>query len=126
MANESATTRDPRSTPAGFWIIWLTVAIDLIGFGIVLPLLPLFAKEFGAGPLVATSLVASYSAAQFAAAPLWGRLSDRVGRKPVLVCSLIGTAVGYAITASANVVWVLFAGRVIDGLTGSTFGVARA
>jgi len=126
MANESATTRDPRSTPAGFWIIWLTVAIDLIGFGIVLPLLPLFAKEFGAGPLVATTLVASYSAAQFAAAPLWGRLSDRVGRKPVLVCSLIGTAAGYAITAGANVVWVLFAGRIIDGLTGSTFGVAQA
>src|SRR5207248_2699160 len=95
-------------------------------FGIVLPLLPLFAKEFGAGPLVATTLVASYSAAQFAAAPLWGRLSDRVGRKPVLVCSLIGTAAGYAITASANVVWVLFAGRIIDGLTGSTFGVAHA
>ena len=68
MANDSATTRDPRSTPPGFWIIWLTVAIDLIGFGIVLPLLPLFAKEFGARPLVATTLVASYSAAQFATA----------------------------------------------------------
>ena len=126
MAHDSATTRDPRSTPPGFWIIWLTVAIDLIGFGIVLPLLPLFAKEFGARPLVATTLVASYSAAQFATAPLWGRLSDRVGRKPVLVCSLIGTAIGYAITAGANVVWVLFAGRIIDGLTGSTFGVAQA
>ena len=126
MASDSATTREPRSTPAGFWIIWLTVAIDLIGFGIVLPLLPLFAKEFGAGPLVATTLVASYSAAQFASAPLWGRLSDRIGRKPVLVCSLLGTAIGYAITASANVVWILFAGRIIDGLTGSTFGVAQA
>jgi len=126
MAQHSATTRDSRSTPPGFWVIWLTVATDLVGFGIVLPLLPLFAKEFGAGPLVATTLVASYSAAQFAAAPLWGRLSDRIGRKPVLVCSLIGTAIGYAITASANVVWVLFVGRIIDGLTGSTFGVAQA
>ncbi|MEO5841313.1 MAG: MFS transporter [Acidimicrobiales bacterium] len=125
MAHDSA-TRDPKGTPPGFWIIWLTVATDLIGFGIVLPLLPLFAKEFGAGALMATTLVASYSAAQFAAAPLWGRLSDRIGRKPVLVCSLIGTAIGYAITASANVVWVLFAGRIIDGLSGSTFGVAQA
>ena len=126
MAHDPATTRAPRSTPPGFWIIWLTVATDLVGFGIVLPLLPLFAKEFGAGPLVATTLVASYSAAQFAAAPLWGRLSDRIGRKPVLVFSLIGTAIGYAVTASANVVWVLFLGRIIDGLTGSTFGVAQA
>jgi hypothetical protein len=49
MAQHSATTRDSRSTPPGFWVIWLTVATDLVGFGIVLPLLPLFAKEFGAG-----------------------------------------------------------------------------
>src|SRR5689334_8099440 len=111
------TRRENRRAPAGFWVVWLTVAIDLVGFGIVLPLLPLFAKDLGARPLAATALVASYSAAQFATAPLWGRLSDRIGRKPVLVLALVGTAGGYVVTAAANSLWLLFVGRAIDGLS---------
>src|SRR6266498_1020114 len=81
------------------FIIFLTVFIDLIGFGIVLPLLPIFAKNFNASGFVIGALMASFSAMQFFFAPLWGRLSDRVGRRPVLLVSTAGAAVSYAIFA---------------------------
>src|SRR6266566_2456196 len=81
------------------FIIFLTVFIDLIGFGIVLPLLPIFAKNFHATGFVIGALMASFSAMQFFFAPLWGRLSDRVGRRPVLLVSTAGAAASYAIFA---------------------------
>lgn len=115
-----------RSTPAGFWVVWSTVALDLVGFGIVLPLLPLFADELGAGELAAAGLVAAFSAAQFAFAPLWGRLSDRIGRKPVLVMALCGSAIGSLVTGFADSLWVLYLGRLIDGASGSSYAVAQA
>jgi DHA1 family tetracycline resistance protein-like MFS transporter len=115
-----------RPLPPGYGVIWTTVAIDLIGFGIVLPILPLYAKEFGARPWLATAIVASFSAAQFLAAPLWGRFSDRVGRKPVVVLALCGTAVGSLITGLAGALPVLFLGRIVDGVSGSSYAVAQA
>ena len=78
--------------PPGFGALWGCVLLDLIGFGIVLPILPLWAERFGARPSTIGALVATYSAFQLVCAPVWGRLSDRVGRKPVLVLSLLGTA----------------------------------
>lgn len=102
------------------------MALDLVGFGIVLPVLPLYAERFGATPAVAGALVASFSVAQFAFAPLWGRISDRVGRKPVLIVSLVGTAVGSLLTGLAGSLWVLFAGRLIDGASGASVSVAQA
>ncbi len=115
-----------RSTPAGYWVIWSTVAIDLIGFGIVLPLLPLYAERFGADGLAAAGLITAFSAAQFVCAPLWGRLSDRIGRKPVLVLALCGSTIGALTTGMANSLWVLYLGRVIDGASGSSYAVAQA
>ncbi len=115
-----------RSTPAGYWVIWSTVAIDLIGFGIVLPLLPLYAERFGADGLAAAGLITAFSAAQFVCAPLWGRLSDRIGRKPVLVLALCGSTIGALTTGFANSLWVLYLGRVIDGASGSSYAVAQA
>ena len=112
--------------PAGFGVIWSTVAIDLIGFGIVLPILPLYAERFGASPATIGLLVASFSAAQFVCAPILGRLSDRIGRKPVLVLSLAGTAVGSLLTALAPSLTVLFVGRVVDGISGASVSVAQA
>ena len=102
------------------------MALDLIGFGIVLPILPLYAKEFGASPFTATALVATFSAAQLVFSPIWGRVSDRVGRKPVLVLSLVGTAVGSLVTGLAGSLWVLFLGRVLDGVSGASVAVAQA
>jgi multidrug resistance protein len=114
-----------RGYPPGFWVIWTTVALDLVGFGIVVPILPRYAERFGAGGLAVGLLVASFSAAQFVCAPLLGRLSDRIGRKPVLLLSLFGTALGSFITGAAGALWVLFVGRVIDGASGASVAVAQ-
>ena len=112
--------------PPGFGTIWVTVAVDLVGFGIVLPILPLYAEDFGASPAVIGVLVASFSVAQLLFAPIWGRVSDRIGRKPVLIVSLVGTAVGSLLTGVAGSLWVLFAGRIIDGASGASVSVAQA
>ena len=115
--------------------IFLTVFIDLIGFGIVLPLLPIFAKSLEASGLVIGLLMASYSAMQFIFAPIWGRLSDRVGRRPILLLSTAGAAVSYAIfalgcgqidTAPNLALTLLFAGRIIAGICGANITVAQA
>jgi MFS family permease len=112
--------------PPGFGALWVTVAVDLVGFGIVIPILPLYAERFGASPATSGLLLASFSLAQFAAAPAWGRLSDRIGRKPVLLVSLAGTAAGSLVTAVAPGLLVLFLGRVLDGASGGSVAVAQA
>jgi DHA1 family tetracycline resistance protein-like MFS transporter len=112
--------------PAGFGALWGCVLLDLIGFGIVLPILPLWAERFGARPATIGALVATYSAFQLVCAPLWGRLSDRVGRKPVLVLALVGTAAGSLLTGLASSLVLLFVGRAIDGMSGASVAVAQA
>ena len=112
--------------PPGFGTIWTTVALDLVGFGIVLPILPLYARRYHASAFTAGALVASFSLAQLVASPLWGRVSDRYGRKPVLIVSLVGTAVGSLFTGLAAGLPLLFAGRLIDGASGASVSVAQA
>ena len=102
------------------------MALDLVGFGIVLPILPLYAERFDASPATIGVLVASFSFAQFVFSPVWGRVSDRVGRKPVLVLSLFGTAVGSLLTGLAGSLWLLFAARILDGISGASVSVAQA
>ncbi len=112
--------------PRGFWTIWTAVAIDLLGFGIVIPLLPLYAQRFGASPFTIGLLFASYSLAQFLFAPVWGKLSDRIGRKPVLLVTIAGSALGSLTVGLAGSLTVLFVGRIIDGVSGASVAVARA
>lgn len=100
--------------------------IDLLGFSIILPLLPFYAETFNATPTQIGLLVASYAAAQLLGAPLLGRLSDRFGRKPVLVISLAGTFIGFLILGFANSLWMLFFSRILDGFTGGNISVAQA
>jgi MFS family permease len=113
-------------------IIFLTVFIDLVGFGIVLPLLPIFADNLEASGFVIGVLMASYSATQFIFAPIWGRLSDRVGRRPILLLSTAGAAVSYAVFASASGMTgglglgLLFASRLLAGICGANITVAQA
>lgn len=106
--------------------MFLTVIINLIGFGIVLPLLPFFATELGASPLAVGAIIGSYSAMQFLFAPIWGRMSDRHGRRPLLIIGLLGTAASYVVFALADTVSVLLLSRVLGGLTGATIPVAQA
>ena len=112
--------------PKGYWPIWTTVALDLVGFGIVVPILGVYAERFGASGYAVGWLFATFALAQFVFAPLLGRLSDRIGRKPVIVISLVGTAVGSFITGAAGSLWVLFLGRAIDGSSGASLSVAQA
>ncbi len=106
--------------------VFLIVFIDLIGFGIVIPILPLYAEEFGPSPIVFGLLMASFSAMQFLFAPILGRLSDRVGRRPVLLVSLVGSAVGYLIFGFAGSLFMLFFSRIIDGISGGNISTAQA
>ena len=114
-----------RPLPPGFGTIWSTVALDLVGFGIVLPILALYGERFGASPTTLGLIVASFSLAQFVCSPLLGRLSDRIGRRPVIILSLFGTAVGSIITGGATSVWMLFLGRIVDGASGASVSVAQ-
>jgi MFS transporter, DHA1 family, tetracycline resistance protein len=120
-------------------IIFITIFIDLVGFGIVIPVLPLYAKEFNASETTVGILLAIYSAMQFIFSPILGKLSDRVGRKPVLLYSLIGTSIGFVLMGLAprmpfgfalfglapTLVW-LFIARIIDGISGGNISTAQA
>jgi MFS transporter, DHA1 family, tetracycline resistance protein len=113
-------------------IIFLSVFIDLIGFGIVMPLLPVYSKEFGASGFMVGAIIASFSLMQFLFAPAWGRLSDRIGRRPVILISNAGAAVSYALFAIASgmegqqALWLLLASRIFAGICGANLSVASA
>jgi MFS transporter, DHA1 family, tetracycline resistance protein len=107
-------------------VIFLTVFVNLVGFGIIIPLLPFYAQTFGASPLIVGLLFASFSLAQLVATPALGALSDRWGRRPVLIFSLLGTVVSFVMLALAHTLTLLFVARVVDGLSGGNITTARA
>jgi multidrug resistance protein len=107
-------------------IIFLTVFIDLIGFGMIIPILPLYALHFHASESVNGLLVGIYSGMQFIFAPVLGKISDRVGRRPVLIVSLLGTATGFAIMGFAGSLMWLFIARIVDGISGGNISTAQA
>jgi DHA1 family tetracycline resistance protein-like MFS transporter len=107
-------------------IIFLTIFVNLIGFGIIVPLLPFYAETFGASPIVIGLLFGVFSLCQLIAAPALGDLSDRYGRRPVLVFSLAGTVVSFVMLALAHSIAMLFLARIVDGLSGGNISTARA
>src|SRR6476469_5241566 len=109
-------------------VIFITVFIDLVGFGIVIPVLPFYAEgtKFGATPSQVGLLFASYSVMQLVFAPILGRLSDKYGRRPILLASLLGTALGFLILGFATTLLMLFVGRIIDGISGGNISTAQA
>jgi MFS transporter, DHA1 family, tetracycline resistance protein len=114
--------RDIRAVPT----LFLIVVVDLVGFGLVIPLLPFYAVRFAASPQEVTALVAIYSLAQLVTAPLWGRLSDRVGRRPVLLASLTASALAYLWLGGATALWMLFAARAFAGACAGNIAAAQA
>ncbi|HQL38903.1 MAG TPA: MFS transporter, partial [Anaerolineaceae bacterium] len=111
------------SSKKQLFAIFLIVFIDLLGFSLILPLLPYYAADFGADGIVTGLLVASYAAAQLISAPLLGRVSDRFGRRPVLLISVFGNMLGFVLLGLAGNLVMLFAARILAGLTGGNISV---
>ena len=107
-------------------MLFAAVLVDMMGFGIVLPLLPFYAESMGATPLQVTILVASFSAMQLASAPLWGRVSDKVGRRPLLIASLFASSFSYLLFGLAHSFWLLLLSRMAAGAAGGTITIAQA
>ncbi|OYE02770.1 MFS transporter [Nostoc sp. 'Peltigera membranacea cyanobiont' 232] len=117
---------ESKNNSRPIFVLFLTVFIDLLGFGIILPILPLYAEQFGAKPSEATLLVAIYSLMQFLFAPLWGRFSDRYGRRPILLLTLFGSVIAYAGLGFANSLWMLFLARSLAGIMAGNISTAQA
>lgn len=107
-------------------IVFLTVALDLVGFGILIPIQPFFALSFGAAPTLITMLGASYSLMQFLFMPMWGRLSDHFGRRPIMLISIAMSALGFLLFSYADSLIMLFISRMISGFGGGNIGCAQA
>jgi MFS transporter, DHA1 family, tetracycline resistance protein len=118
--------RAGRLTRSPIAILFMAVLVDMLGFGIVIPVLPFYALEMGASPVQVTLLIASYSAMQMAATPIWGRVSDRRGRRPLLIAGLFASAVSYLIFGMANTMALLLISRLAAGAAGGTISVAHA
>ncbi|MBV9199332.1 MAG: MFS transporter [Alphaproteobacteria bacterium] len=106
--------------------LFLIVFVDLVGFGLVIPLLPFYALQFAASPQEVTVLLAIYSLMQLFTAPLWGKLSDRVGRRPVLMVSMAASVCAYLWIGSATALWMLFAARALAGACAGNIAAAQA
>lgn len=117
---------DSRLSRRSFVVLWLTVCVNMVGFGLILPVLPFHAERFGASAMEVTMLAAAFSVAQLISAPLLGRLSDRVGRRPVLLLSIAGSCVSMALLGGADSLALLFVARLISGACAANVPIAQA
>ncbi len=116
----------PPSSIRQIWVLMATVFVDMIGFLMVLPLLPFYTERLGGSPATVGALVSAFAFAQLAVSPLWGRASDRYGRRPMILAGLICSAVAYVVFAYADSLWLLFLSRLVQGAGGGTTGVVQA
>ena len=125
---DSATGKPPPRLSRALLPIFLIVLVDIFGFTLVIPLLAIYAESsrFHATPLQATLLVSTYAGCQLIAGPFLGRLSDRMGRKPILLVSQLGTLIGFLVMARADSLWMLYVARIIDGITAGNLTIAQA
>ncbi len=132
MTSPQSSTRTPftpeqkAANDAAKRVILLTVFLDILGFGIIIPQLGVYASQFGATPMLVGALSSTYSLMSFLSTPGWGRLSDRIGRRPVLLYSIFGSSVGYIVFAFAHSLPLLFLSRFIDGITAGNISTAQA
>lgn len=122
----SVETSPERRLASALLPIFLIVLVDVLGFTIILPLLPFYSEHLGASPSVVGMIVAIYAAFQLLAGPILGQLSDRVGRRPVLLISQAGTLAGFLILAFSTQIWMVFLSRAIDGATAGNLSIAQA
>jgi multidrug resistance protein len=111
---------------ANLIVLFVTAFVDMVGFALVLPLLPYYATAFGASALMVGVLISSFSVAQLALAPVWGRASDRYGRRPMIIAGLALSALAYLVFAFAGSIWLLLVSRLVQGMGGGTIGVVQA
>jgi MFS transporter, DHA1 family, tetracycline resistance protein len=123
---ELMTVRQPGIRRSPMTILFMAVLVDMLGFGIVIPVLPFYALELGATPVEVTLLIASFSAMQMAATPVWGRVSDRRGRRPLVIAGLFVSAVSYLIFGLSTSLALLLVSRLAAGAAGGTIAVAHA
>jgi len=123
---ESPIYMDKAAREAAKRVIFLTVFLDMLGFGIVIPILGVYASQFGADPAWVGLLASTYSVMGFLFTPFWGYLSDRIGRRPVLLYSIFGTAMGYVLFAFSHSLPLLFISRAVDGVTSGNISTAQA
>src|SRR4051812_22372388 len=107
-------------------VIFLVAFVDLVGFGIILPVLPFYANSYGATAFKFGWLMAAYSAVQFLLSPLWGKVSDYIGRRAVILISLLGTCISLALLGVAGSLGWLFISRILAGASGATLSTAYA
>ncbi len=124
--HDASNAQDERLDFGKVLPIFAIVFVDMLGLTIILPLLHIYAIRYGADATTIGLLAATYPACQFIGAPLLGRLSDRYGRKPILLLSQIGTLIGFILLAASNTLWMVFLSRAIDGFTGGNIAVAQA
>lgn len=115
-----------RTLPRAVWPLLLVTFVSALGFTISIPLMPYYAASFGADPLTVGMLTAVYAVCALVAGPIFGQLSDRQGRRPWLLLSQLGTVAGFAVTALGGSLWMLFLGRIVDGVSGGNQVVAQA
>ncbi|MEO1376976.1 MAG: MFS transporter [Cyanobacteria bacterium J06635_10] len=118
--------KEQFNLPPQYWIVTLVAFINSVSFSIIFPLLYPYAKQFGLNDFQASLLTTAYALPQFIGTPILGRLSDRLGRKPLLVVSLLGTVLAGAIAAITPVAWLFYFARILDGLTGGNTSIASA
>ncbi len=120
-----AAVKTPDASPRALYVLLLVVFINLVGFGLVIPLLPFYAKSLNASPWQVTALFSAYSLGQFLAEPFWGRLSDRIGRRPVLIVTILANTLSYVALAFAPTIGVAFLVRLASGFGGGNISTIQ-
>lgn len=125
-AEPGAAEERPPGQRGALGVVFVTLFLDLLGFGIIIPIQPFYAESFGASPTIVTLIGASYSLMQFVFAPLWGRLSDRIGRRPVVLASIAIGSFGFLVFGFAQSLWMLFLARMVAGFGNANLGTVQA
>jgi multidrug resistance protein len=122
----AVTGRVSRAASGKLFVLIITNFVDMVGLLMIIPLMPFYAREMGGGGLVVAILMSAFTAAQLLSAPLWGRFSDRYGRRPALLVGLTAAGIAYVVFAFANSIWLLLLSRTVQGAGGGTVGVIQA